>query len=92
MQARVIILLALLASLVGSARADRPLTQEERAKLLSALAAEGCAGGKLEFDDGKYEVDDAKCHDGRTYDLKFDRDFRLVRKELEDDLRRRRNR
>jgi Peptidase propeptide and YPEB domain len=64
--------------------ADRAVTEEERAKLLSAIATAGCTGGKLEFDDGQYEVDDARCSDGRRYDLKFDRDFRLIRKELED--------
>ena len=71
-------------SLLLALGADRAVTEEERAKLLSAIAAEGCSGGKTEFDDGKYEVDDAKCSDGRTYDLKFDAGFRLIKKELED--------
>ena len=75
------ILLILVATAVP---ADRPVTEEERTKLLSAIAAEGCSGGKMEFDDGKYEVDDAKCSDGRTYDLKFDGEFRLIKKERED--------
>jgi hypothetical protein len=60
------------------------VTDEERAKLALAIAAAGCSGGKLEFNDGKYEVDDAICGDGQTYDLKFDADFRLIKKELED--------
>jgi Peptidase propeptide and YPEB domain len=75
------ILLMLVATTV---RGDRPVTEEEKAKLLSAIAAEGCSGGKMEFDDGKYEVDDAKCSDERIYDLKFDPDFRLIKKERED--------
>jgi Peptidase propeptide and YPEB domain len=75
---------ALLLALVVPARADRPVTDEERAKLAPAIAAAGCSGGKLEFDDGKYEVDDAVCGDGQTYDLKFDASFRLIKKELED--------
>jgi hypothetical protein len=58
--------------------AGRPVTADERAKLSPAIAAEGCSGGKLEFDDGKYEVDDAMCNDGQTYELKFDAGFRLV--------------
>ena len=45
-------------------RADRPITAEERAKLHSAINREGCVGGKLEFDDGHFEVDDAKCEMG----------------------------
>jgi hypothetical protein len=66
------------------ARADRSVTVNERGKLLPAIAAVGCSGGKLEFDDGRYEVDNAKCKDGHTYDLKFDAGFRLIKKELED--------
>lgn len=65
------------------ALADRPLTEEEKVKLQSVISAQGCSGGKLEFDDGYYEVDDAKCDDGKTYDLKFDAEFSLIRKKLE---------
>jgi hypothetical protein len=43
---------ALLLAVVVPARADRPVTDEERAKLAAAIAAAGCSGGKLEFDDG----------------------------------------
>ena len=75
---------ALLLAVMVPARADRPATDEEQSKLAPAIAAAGCSGGKLEFDDGKYEVDDAKCSDGQTYDLKFDADFRLIKKERED--------
>jgi hypothetical protein len=66
------------------ALADRPLTEEEKAKLTSALTAQGCSGGKMEFDNGLYEVDDARCGDGKIYDLKFGADFQLVNKKLED--------
>ena len=43
----------------GTAHADRPVTPEEQAALEKALAAEGCKGGKMEFDtdDNKFEVD-----------------------------------
>lgn len=63
--------------------ADRPVTAEEQAKLLAAVEAQGCSGGKMEFDDGYYEVDDATCADGQVYDLKFDQQFRLVKKKLD---------
>ena len=64
---------------------DRSVTNEEGAKLAAAVAAQGCSGGKLEFDDdGHFEVDDARCSDGRKYDLKFDTSFRLTKKELDD--------
>ena len=76
--------LALLAVQPASA-ADRPLTDDERTKLVAAMQAEGCSGGEMEFDDGRYEVDDARCTDGRSYDLEFDAAFKLVRKEREAD-------
>lgn len=63
---------------------DRPVTSAERTQLVAALEAQGCTGGKMEFDDGKFEVDDAKCSDGRTYDLDFDASFKLLKKDLED--------
>lgn len=64
---------------------DRPVTEEERAKLTAALTAEGCSGGNMEFDDaGYFEVDDAKCSDGRKYELRFDATYKLTRKKLDD--------
>lgn len=67
----------------GALAADRPVTDEEKAKLDAALSAEGCTGGKLEFDDGKFEVDDATCADGKKYDLDFDTNYKLIRKKLD---------
>ena len=76
---------AVIILLATQARAeDRPVTAEERAQLVAALQAQGCSGGKMELDDGKFEVDDAKCSDGRTYDLDFDTSFKLLKKKLED--------
>lgn len=74
-------------ALLGAASAhaaDRPVTPEERIRLVAALQEQGCIGGKMEFDDGKFEVDDSKCTDGRTYDLDFDTSFKLLKKDLED--------
>jgi hypothetical protein len=34
----------------------------------------------MEFDDGKFEVDNAVCADGKTYELDFDSSFRLIKK------------
>lgn len=68
----------------GSALADRPVTDQERAQLVAALQAQGCSGGKMEFDDGKFEVDDARCADGKKYDLDFDASFKLMKKDLDD--------
>jgi hypothetical protein len=74
---------ALLILLAASAWAGRAVTDEERAKLVSAVSAQGCSGGKMEFDDGKYEVDDARCNDGKVYDLDFSPTFELIKKKLE---------
>ena len=63
------------------ALAGRAVTDDERAKLVSAISAQGCSGGKMEFDDGKYEVDNARCNDGKTYDLDFGQSFELLEKE-----------
>jgi hypothetical protein len=63
---------------------DRPVTAEEGAQLVAVLQAQGCTGGNMEFDNGKFEVDNAKCSDGRTYDLDFDASFKLLKKDLED--------
>ena len=63
---------------------DRPLTDDERTKLVAAIAAAGCSGGQMEFDDGLFEVDDARCSDGRSYDLKFDASFKLIAKSPDD--------
>ncbi|WP_363351608.1 hypothetical protein [Methylocystis echinoides] len=54
--------------------------------LRSALNDMGCRGDKMEFDHGKYEVDDAICRNGR-YDLTFDKNFRLTGKEFKAALR-----
>ncbi|HEX2655689.1 MAG TPA: PepSY domain-containing protein [Xanthobacteraceae bacterium] len=65
--------------------ADRQVTEEERVKLVAAVQAEGCSGGKLEFDedDQQFEVDDAVCADGKKYDIKFDAQMKLKRKNLD---------
>jgi hypothetical protein len=63
--------------------AGRAVTDAERVKLVEAVAATGCSGGKMEWDSPHFEVDEAKCADGKLYDLKFDQDFKLVGKKLE---------
>ena len=73
-------------SLASAATAkERPVTDDERAKLVAAVAGQD-TGGKLEFniDDNQFEVDDVTCNDDRKYDLKFDPSFKLLKTELED--------
>jgi hypothetical protein len=82
---RLIISIGILAVSALPALADRPVTEDERARLSAAVQAEGCSGGKFELDedDQQFEVDDAVCADGKKYDLKFDRQMRLKRKNLD---------
>jgi hypothetical protein len=65
--------------------ADRAVTEDERAKLVAAVQVEGCSGGKFEMDedDQQFGVDDAVCADGKKYDLKFDMQMKLKRKNLD---------
>ena len=55
------------------ALAGRAVTDDERAKLVSAISAQGCSGGKMEFDDGKYEVDNAATMSRLTIWTSMDR-------------------
>jgi hypothetical protein len=82
---RLIVSIAVLALSTLPALADRQVTEDERAKLVAAAQAEGCSGGKFEFDDDdqQFEVDDAVCADGKKYDLKFDPQMKLKRKNLD---------
>jgi hypothetical protein len=80
---RLITSIAILALSTLPALADRQVTEDERSKLAAAVQAEGCSGGgKFEMDEGdqQFEVDDAVCADGKKYDLKFDMQMRLKRK------------
>ena len=82
---RLITSAAILVVSVLPALADRPVTEDERARLVAAVQAEGCTGGKFEFDedDQQFEADDAVCADGKKYDLTFDAQMRLRRKNLD---------
>ena len=76
---------------VGALAKDRPVTAEEQPKLEAAVKEAECSGGKMEFDDdkrtahpnGKFEVDDSTCQDGKKYDLTFDPAFKLLTKKLD---------
>jgi hypothetical protein len=69
-----------------AAKADRPVTDAERARLVPAIAAQGCSGGKMEWDedDREFEIDNVRCNDGQKYDLKFNADFTFKSKKLDD--------
>lgn len=83
--------IALLVPMTAAIARDRPVTDQERPRLEAALKETGCSGGKMEFDDdtgaahpnGKFEIDDAVCQDGRKYDLTFTPDFKLLTRKPE---------
>ena len=72
---------ALAAALCSTAAfADSKPSDEEAAKIKTALSAWGCEGGEYEKETeatGIFEVDDAKCHGGQ-YDVKLDKDFKVT--------------
>jgi len=73
---------ALAAVPLTGALADRPPTPEERQIIADVLREEGFTGwGKIEFDDGEWEVDNAIGPDGRKHDLTLNADFVIVRGE-----------
>jgi hypothetical protein len=77
-----IALLGLVGLATTPAQADRRLTSAEKSSIRSALKDMGCSGGRMEFDKGRFEVDDARCQ-GKRYDLTFDQNFKLTNKEFE---------
>lgn len=61
--------------------ADEKPSADELAKLTAAAEAFGFSGGNAEKESeasGVYEIDDAKLKSGGQYDLKFDKDFKLL--------------
>jgi hypothetical protein len=82
---RILVSATILTALLGAAlAADRPVTDDERSKLVSAITAAGCSGGKMEWDekDKEFEVDGTIC-DGHRHDLKFNADYSLKSKKLD---------
>jgi hypothetical protein len=78
-----IALLGLVGLATTPAQADRRLTSAEKSSIRSALKDMGCSGGRMEFDKGRFEVDDARCQGGKRFDLTFDRNYKLTNKEAE---------
>ena len=80
MYCRIALASLVLAIGVPVAAKDRPLTDDERVKLVRRWPPRDVRRAD-EFDDqGYFEVDDATCSDGRKYDLEFDT-LRTYRKE-----------
>ena len=62
------------------AKADRPVTEQERMQINAALSEIGCTATDMEFDtgDNRFEVDDATCGDQRTFDFELNTAFEIV--------------
>jgi hypothetical protein len=67
------------APLTASFAADRAPTAEENAEIGNVLFSEGFSSwGKIEFDDGQWEVDNAIDQDGNKRDVTLDQAFMIV--------------
>lgn len=78
------ILMAVAMVLAASpALADRPVSPEEKTAIQHVLAAEGCVGGKMEFDsdDNKFEIDKTICSDGAQWNYNLDSSYNVIKKE-----------
>lgn len=74
-----------LSTLPALADNDRPVTDAEHVKIEEVMKAQSCSGGYWKFDDdGYFDIDNARCADGRVYDLKFTKDYQLMSKKLDD--------
>lgn len=81
--------IALPASLIVATPAladDRPPTPSERAAIEKVLKDAGYTSWEeIEFDDGRWEVDDARTANGREYDLKLDpKTLKIVSRRADD--------
>ena len=77
---RTLFVVAMVSMSMSHARADKPVSEADTAKIRATLQEWGCTGGKMEQEteaSGLYEVDDAKCR-GVQYDIKLDKDFKVI--------------
>jgi nitrous oxide reductase len=67
-----------------SAQASAPVSADAKASITKALAEIGCTSEDIDGEGDVYFADDATCKDGK-YDITFDKDFKIVKKEKEND-------
>ncbi len=68
-------------ALAVPAFADGKPSDDEAKKITEALSAAGYTGGQMEKEtegSGVYEVDDAKDKSGAQFDIKLDKDFKIL--------------
>ena len=61
-------------------KGDREVSVPERAAVEAAVAAEGCSGGQIKFDQDarQFRVEGAKCADGQFYEILLDESYNPV--------------
>jgi len=61
--------------------ASKPASLDEIAKVIDALRTAGCTGLKeLDVESDEYEVGGVLCSDGKSYDMKLDKNFNVFSK------------
>ena len=68
-------------ALTVPALADSKPSDDEAKKITEALTAAGYTGGEMEKETegtGVYEIDDAKDKSGMQFDIKLDKDFKIL--------------
>jgi hypothetical protein len=80
---RYVLMLAMFLSMLGGCEklVSKPASLEEITKVVDALRAGGCTGLKeLDVETDEYEVGGVVCNDGKSYDVKLDKKFKIVSK------------
>lgn len=77
-----LMLLSVLFLLGGCGRlASKPASLDEISKVIDALRAAGCTGlQELDVEADEYEVEGVLCSDGKSYDIKLDKNFNVLSK------------
>jgi hypothetical protein len=81
MMKKPLVAMTVLALSSGIALADAKPSDEEAKKIGEALSALGYTGGTYEKESeasGVFEIDDAKDKSGRQFDIKLDKDFKVL--------------
>lgn len=81
-----LIAIAAVSLLPAAALADRPPSAQERTAIERVLRANGFVNwDDIEFDDGRWEIDDARLRNGQKYDVKLaPRTLRIIRRVRDD--------
>jgi hypothetical protein len=78
---RIVLTLITAGALAAPAFADSKPSADEVKKITDTLSAAGYSGGEMEKETeatGVYEVDDAKDKNGAQFDIKLDKDFKIL--------------